>query len=352
MTATSHPKRVFMRLASMELLGFFDSPSRSWTTTPATESVGGHPLVSEESETTGLITLPVGKHSRHAQPTGELVQDIWDSTELNAPSLADWAPQAFAEKHLRARRFRWPMVAVLIVLATSVAAGAWWLYREPDNNASSALDQVRVEAGGLSATIGQVLPLVDDLDADRLPEANQDASVYFEMGEQARALFAASADLPAADATDRTAAADAAGLIIDASRQLMDATAYRTALEPALTLPLLETDPALTDLATATEAFTEWRAGFESMVASLQIGVADQTSAALDSIGSELETVQIGYLDALRTGNRTLAVEVLGTLRADLLAVRQAMLADITELSASVSGQIGDALAKLDRLLG
>ena len=351
MTATSHPKRVFVRLSSMESLGFFDSPSRSWTS-PTPESVGQPALVSDESETTGLITLPVGKHSRHAQPTGELVRDIWDSTELNAPSLADWAPQAFADKHLRARRFRWPMVAMLIVVATTIAAGAWWLYREPANSASSALDQVRVGAAELSATIDQVLPLVDDLDAERLPEANRDASVYFDMGEQARALFAASADLPPADATDRTAATDAAGLIIDASRRLMDATAYRTALEPALTLPLLETDPELTDLATATEAFTEWRVGFESMIASLQLGVAVQTSAALDLAASDLEAVQIGYLDALRTGNRTMAVEVLGNLRADLLAVRQAMLADITDLSVFVSDQIGDAMEKLDPLLG
>lgn len=352
MTATSHPKRIFMRLASMESLGFFDSPSRSWTTTPTPESVGQPALVGDANETTGLIALPVGKHSRHAHPTGELVQDIWDSTELNAPSLADWAPQAFADKHLRARRFRWPMVALLIVLATGAAAGAWWLSRQPDRSASSALEQVRAEAEDLSATIAQVRPLVDDLDADRLPEANRDASVYFAMGEQARALFAASAGLPATDATDRTAAADAAGLIIDASRHLMDATAYRTALEPALSLPLLETDHELTDLATATETFTEWRAGFESMVASLQLEAGEQTSAALGLVGSQLETVQIGYLDALRTGNRTMAVEVLGRLRADLLAVRHAMLGDFAALSASISDQIGDATEKLDRLLG
>jgi len=243
-------------------------------------------------------------------------------------------------------------VTLLAVLAVGVAAGAWWLYREPGNSAASALGQVRIQAEDLSAAISQVLPLVDDLDADRLPEANRDASVYFEMGEQARSMFAASADLPAADVTDRTAAADAAGLIINASDQLMDATAYRTALEPALTLPLLEADPELTDLATATEAYTEWRVGFESMVSSLQIGVADQASAALELVGSELETIQIGYLDALRTGNRTMAVEILGNLRADLLAVRQAMLADITDLSVSVSDQMRAAMTQLDRLLG
>ncbi|HSK06505.1 MAG TPA: hypothetical protein VK990_03215, partial [Acidimicrobiia bacterium] len=85
---------------------------------------------------------------------------------------------------------------------------------------------------------------------------------------------------------------------------------------------------------------------------SLQTGVADQASAALASVASDLEVVQIGYLDALRTGNRTMAVEVLGNLRADLLAVRQAMLADISDISVSVSDQIGDAMDKLDPLLG
>ena len=120
MTATSHPKRVFMRLASMELLGFFDSPSRSWTT-PTPESVGQPALVVDEPETTGLIALPVGKHSRHAQPTGELVQDIWDSTELNAPSLADWAPQAFADTPVpRPRSLRVGRAASARALASSL----------------------------------------------------------------------------------------------------------------------------------------------------------------------------------------------------------------------------------------
>ena len=351
MTATSHPKRAFMRLTSMESLGFFDSPTRAWTTPPNAPVSEPRP-VNDQYEPTGLISLPVGKHSPHAEPTGELVKDIWDSTELHAPSLVDWAPQGFADKHLDRRRFRWPMLVLLIGLTLSVAGGALWLYREPGNQAATALGQVRAEAAALSVTISQVLPLVDDLDSDRLPEASLAASVFFEMGERARAMFAASADLPVADSVDRAAAAEAADLTIDASRQLMDATAYRSALEPALALPLLETDPDLTDLTTATEAFTEWRAGFESVRASLPVGVAAQTSAALDEVSSGLEATQTGYLDALRTDNRTVAVEVLGNLRADLLAVRQAMLSDIAALSASVSDMIDDAREELDRLLG
>jgi hypothetical protein len=132
----------------------------------------------------------------------------------------------------------------------------------------------------------------------------------------------------------------------------MDATAYRTAVEPALTLPLLETNPDLTDITTATEAFTEWRTGFESIRAALPSGIADQATAALEAISLELATTQSAYLDAIRTDNRTAAVEVVGTLRADLLGVRQAMLTDIATVSESVDALIDQARADLRRLLG
>jgi hypothetical protein len=340
-----------MRLAAMETLGFFDSPARVWTNTPAPGS-GEWAGPNADDEPTGLITLPVGKHSRHAHPTGELVRDIWDSTELNAPSLVDWAPQGVADKHLERRRFRWPMFALLISLAAAVTGAGLWLYHQPDSAATSALGQVRAEAEALSDAIAEVLPLVDGLDSDRLPDENRNAAVFFEMGERARTMFTVSAELPAAESADRGAAAGAAGLAIDVSRQLMDATAYRSAVEPALTLPVLEVDPELTDLATATESFTEWRAGFDSIRAGLPVGVATGTSVALDEISTGLEATQTDYLDALRTGSRTAAVEVLGRLRAELLRARQAMLSDMAALTDSVSQLIGDAKAELDRLLG
>ncbi|MGH8870544.1 MAG: hypothetical protein ACRDWS_01025 [Acidimicrobiia bacterium] len=351
MTATSHPKRSFMRLASMESLGFFDAPGRVWTT-PSIASTPETAASFDPSQTTELVVLPTGRHSRHARPTGELVRDMWDSTELHAPSLVDWAPHGFGTKHLGRRRFRWPMLLLLIVTTLALAGAALWLYKEPGNAATMAMGQVRAEAEALSIAIDQVSPLIPGLDSERLPEANQDASVYLEMGERAKAMFAASADLPTDDSADRSAAAAAAGLAIDASHQLIDATAYRTALEPALTLPLLETDSNLTDLTTATQAFTEWRAGLESVRAALPTGVAAQASAALEELSAGLEATQTDYLDALRTDNRTAAVEALGALRAELQTVRQAMLTDIGEISTEVSGLIDEARAGLARLLG
>ena len=335
----------------MESLGFLDAPARVWSTPPAIsrhESANG----TNGSQVTSLVTVPVGRHSQHSAPTGDLVTDLWETTELDAPSLLDWTPQSFASKHLGRRRFRWPMVASLGALLLVAAGLSYLLYREPTSSAAAALGQVQIEAAALATAIDEVAPLVNGLHLERLPEANHDASVFFQMGETARAMFAASADLPADDSANRSTAAEAAGLAIDASRQLMDATAYRTALEPALTLPLLETNPDLTDITTATDAFTEWRAGFESVRAALPSGIADQATAALETISSGLETTQTAYLDAIRTDNRTAAVEVVGTLRADLLSVRQAMLTDIAAVSESVDGHIEQARADLTRLLG
>jgi hypothetical protein len=165
-------------------------------------------------------------------------------------------------------------------------------------------------------------------------------------------MFAASADLPADDASGRAVAAEAAGMAIDASKQLMDITTYRTALEPALTLPLLDTDPDLTDLATATDAFTQWRTGFESVRTALPPDVAPQASAALDRLSASLEQTQAAYVDAMGTDNRGAAVEALGVLRAELQEVRHAMITDVAAASEAVSALIDQARVDLDHLLG
>jgi hypothetical protein len=299
-----------------------------------------------------LVSVPVGKHSRNGQPTGELVTDIWETTELHAPALEDWAPQAFGSKHLGRRRFRWPMVLMVTLVTLAIAGVGYRLYRQPADQAATALGAVRTQAETLDASLSRVAPLVDDLDLDRLPEANRDASVYLEMGETARAMFAASADLPSDASSGRSVAAAAAGDAIAASKQLIDVTTYRTALEPVLTLPILETDPDLTDLATATEAFTEWRTGFESVRSALAADVAPQASAALDRLSGRLDLTQESYLEAMRTDNRTAAVEALGALRTELQEVRHAMLTDLESVSAQVSTLIDRAREELAGLLG
>jgi hypothetical protein len=347
MTATSPTKRFFLRITSMESLGFMDAPPRSWTTPPS------QPAESEvkSSQVSALVPVPNGRHSRNGH-TGELVTDMWETTELHAPSLEEWIPQSFGSKHLGGRRFRWPMVLLVVVVTLAVAGIGYRLYRQPADEAAAAFGAVRLEAEALNTSLRQVAPLVDDIDLDRLPAANRDASVYLQMGDLARSMFAASAALPADGTSERSVAADAAGIAIDVSKQLMDVTTYRTALEPALTLPILETDPDLTDLTTATEAFTEWRTGFESVRAALPADVAPQASAALDQLSAGLDQTQEAYLEAMRTDNRSAAVEALGTLRAELQGVRQAMITDLEAVSGTLSDLIDQAREELAGLLG
>jgi hypothetical protein len=339
-----------MRLFSMESLGFFDPPEQSWTTPPSVVSEPGP--TETTSQITELFEIPVGKHTRRPEPTGELVKDMWDSTELHAPSLLDWAPETISSRKLGRRNFRWPVVLTVVAGTLAVAWFGYWMYTRPDSSAAAAMAQVEAEAARLVETFDEAAPLIDDLDSERLADPTLNSTVFFDMGEAARAMFSASAGLPASDSADRSAAADAAGLALDASGQLMDATAYRTALEPSLTLPLLETDPALTDLTTATAAFTEWRAGFEEVHEALPTGLTGHASAAVDELSATLDGVQASYLDALRLGDRAGAVAALGGLREDLMGVRTALVADMSEITATVTALVEQARGELSRLLG
>ena len=134
MTATTRSKRGFLRITSMESLGFMDAPSRSWSTPPPHSAEPG----AASTQISALVSVPTGRHSRNGHPTGELVTDMWETTELHAPSLEDWSPQAFGSKHLGGRRFRWPMLLLTIAVTLAVSGVGYWLYRQPADAATAA----------------------------------------------------------------------------------------------------------------------------------------------------------------------------------------------------------------------
>jgi hypothetical protein len=334
----------------MESLGFIDPPSATWTSTPDPEP---WPTSTDESaQITGLYDIPVGKHTRNAEPTGELVRDIWDSTELHAPSLLDWKPQSVSTSKLGRRNFRWPVVIGVTFAVLVVAALGLWIYQRPDNAAAAARGEVNTQAVLLAASIDSARSIIEDLDAERLPDDVESPTALFDIGEQARAMFEASADLPTSDAIGRTAAAESAALAIEASRQLTDALAYRTALEPSLTLPLLETNPDLTDLTVATAAFTEWRAGFEAVREALPAAVTGETSTALDELSAGLDATQTAYLDAMREGNGPGAAQAIGELKAALSTIRMTLIQDMTVVSDGAGGMLDDTMVRIAPLLG
>ncbi len=333
----------------METLGFFDPPPASWTSTPATPVTD--PTSDDSTQTTELFEIPVGRHTKHVEPTGDLIKDIWATTELHAPSLVDWQPQNVSSAKLGRRNFRWPVVLGVTFAILAVAALGYWFYQRPDSVAAAARGDVNDRALALAEALDATEPVTDGLDDERLPEAAIESSASFDMSEAAREMFAASGELPSSDTEGRAAATDGAALAIDASRQLGDAIAYRTALEPLLTLPLLETNPALTDLTVATAAFTEWRAGFEATHAGLPDVIMGQTSAILDEIVQGLDATQTAYLDAMREGDRAGAVETIGELKAALSNARAALVDDMGELASSLETTIDEIRARIEPLI-
>jgi hypothetical protein len=165
-------------------------------------------------------------------------------------------------------------------------------------------------------------------------------------------LLDASGDLSESDADTETIANDAASLSFEVVRQLRDGPAYRGALEPILVAPSLETDPALTDLATATLEFSEWRAHFDSVRSALPDGVAATVTFALDDLGTRLEATQGTYLDAIRTDDRAGAEEVLESLESDLDSIRGLMMTTLSGLAGKVASELEETRALLGRLLG
>lgn len=339
MTATSHPKRNATRLAFMETLGFFDSPSVTST------GVATDPHPHSSQQVTHLVAT-----GRHVRKTGAVVEDMWNTTQLDAPSLLDWEPQGAISTKLGRRNFRWPMVLLVLGLAAAMVGLGYWLYRRPEAEAAAALRQVQTESDALSGSLTEIGPLVDGLSAERLPEANQDSSVFLAVGDAARSLFTVSADLR--QSQTKSEASEAATLALDASKKLMDATAFRTALEQSLTPPGLETDPQMTDLTTAALHFSEWRSGLETVREALPENIATKTRQALATFDNGLEALQSAYVDAMREGDQAAAIQTTSELSEGLLGIRAALLDDMTAISTEVALLIERAQQALTDLVG
>jgi hypothetical protein len=102
----------------------------------------------------------------------------------------------------------------------------------------------------------------------------------------------------------------------------------------------------------ATAAFTEWRSHFQTVHEGLPARASGQASLLLAGVIEELDGIQFAYLDALRTGDQPSAVAAVGGLEASLLAIRDALLTDLGEVSNAVTGLIEESQTRLAPLLG
>lgn len=336
MTATSSTRHGRLaRFPSMESLGFSDAP---------TETTVVYVGPRHTSLASTLTTRPTA-------PTGHMVQDLWDSTELDAPSLADWKPVSPDRRHLKARRFRWSRVLMVMIIAVAFGGTAFWLYQRSKGAAEASVAAVENEATALSDAMDGIDVLGDQLAAPEIG-MNLTATDLFDLDDAARGLLDASNTLPQSESSTKTIATDAASLSFEVVRQLRDGLAYRGALEPILLPPGLETDPTLTDMATATLEFSKWRADFDSVRSALPEGVAATVTFALDDFIASLETRQGTYLDAIRNDDRPGAEAALQSVESDLETIRGLMMTTMSALAGQVDSELAETRALVARLLG
>lgn len=311
MTVTSksprHRRR--LRLASMEVLGFIDSPGS------ATRAPGPRSL---------RPAAPVEAGARRRDP------------------LADWAPSDFASGQL-GRKVRWsvPLAALLAVLL--MAGAAYWMYQRPEHIARSALQEVSSAAATLQPELAVL--------AESSPGEDSLTPLLLGIDNLARQLYAASAGLPAAEATTRSLAAEAAGDALAASRMTSDAHAYRAAVLPVLGAPALEVDPDLVSLDEAARQFGEWQARFESVVSALPEATMPEVTHELRAVAHEVPGMLSSYLDALRSEDRFAAEAVIRRLSNSLAQAEQVLAGSLAQVDEAVADRLAAAQERIESLL-
>jgi hypothetical protein len=335
MTANSPaPPTRRLRWASMESLGFFDAP------TSATDAY--RPPI--DPVPTVTASRPIGRHTN-------LVQDLWDTTELQSLGLLDWEPSSADRQRLRGRDYRWSRVLIAMFLVAAIGVGAAWLARRPVENAAAASAATAEQATALGEALDGIAPVIQQITADD-PVPGEASSALLAVDEAARGLFDASAGLPGSEAGTRSAAAESASLALDATRRLGDAIAFRGALEAMLVAPDLEVDPGLIDLAGATLAFTEWRSKLEATMGDLPESVPANVGSALDTFDNSLDGYQTRYLDGIRAQGRDTAMAALIDLENALAAVRGALRSSLESEVGDVGLEIEDVRGLIERLVG
>ena len=305
-------------------------------------------------ETLGFIDLPGPAPTWTTSQDGQAVEERPAPEQPDPPviegPLADWDP-ADVNAELTNRRIRRGSVIGAALITAILGGAGYWAYTQPGRAAAAALADVAAEAGALDTRL-DALGAVGEA-APEAPTADQSlASALLAADDQARALFDASAILPPSMSDSRSLAADAASDVLDATRLIGDAAAYRTAVAPILSAPTLETDSSIISLSEAALAFGDWHARFDEVRAALPTGALSEVSAELESVSAALGGYRAGYLDAIRaddSGGATQALESLSRRLEDAATLLSQSTASAQERAAA---RLSSASKSIETLLG
>jgi hypothetical protein len=275
------------------------------------------------------------------------VEEMWDTTELQAESMMDWAPISVDTKRLN-KRVRFKVLLGWIVALAAVGAAGYWLYQVPGATADLAVVEVEADVAALDAALSPMLAVTAAL----TPEFDQITldlgSATSAVDQTSRDLFAAAADLPDSELALRSNVTQAATDALDASKTLNTAAAYLGAVIPILTGPTLETDPELVELADAAAQFAAWQAHFDTVRNVLPGTVLLPVTEELAEVSTDLAAIQTAYLDGLREGNRPAALQAVRDLEGRLNDAWSLLVSQTESVKSSITASAQSAQESLN----
>ncbi|CAN5826598.1 hypothetical protein BH23ACT4_BH23ACT4_06950 [soil metagenome] len=335
MTVKTHRKAKAVRYSMMESLGFTETPTVTYTTP--------------------RVAIPDAPRTpRHLAPTPSTrhgtVEEIWNTTELDTASMADWAPIE-VEKRLN-KRVRLLLVAIWILIVGVIGAGGVWLWQNSDRSSETAIAGVQQAGSALGETLDPLATATALIDPANGPMPDSILPAVADADATSRELFSAAADLSGTQAGSRSVATDAATLTLEATRNLSNLSAYIGAVTPILTAPNLITEPELIDLQTAVAEFGTWRSTFGMVLSNLPERVMPELTAELDAIRNDLEAMQGAYVDGLREDDRVAALDAVRAVEGRLATAWGILLVEVETAKVAITGQIDDAREAVLSLTG
>lgn len=335
MTVKTQGKPRAVRYTMMESLGFTETQTVTYSTPPAIPD-------SPRTAPSHLATLPNARHGT--------VEEIWNTTEFDADSMADWAP-IDVEKRLN-KKVRLPLVAIWVLIFGVIGVGGVWLWQNADRSSETAIAEVQDAGSALGDTLEPLAAATALIDPATGPIPETVLPAIADADATSRSLFSAAAELSGTQASTRSVATDAATRTLDATRNLSNLSAYIGAVTPILTAPTLITEPELIDLQTAVAEFGSWRSTFGMVLTNLPGGVMPELTAELNAIRNDLEAMQGAYVDGLREDDRVAALDAVGVLEGRLASAWEILLVEVEAAKAAISGQIDSAREAVRSLTG
>lgn len=320
----------------MELLGFYDQPYQVAVKHP--------PL---RRRTRPVITTGVAH--RPAESATSRVSALWETTEVDEAALDWWKPHIVARSKLGGRSVRLSSIGLWATVALVMSALAWYLIGRPAQVAEESLVTLRGEAAALIDTLPPLEALVAAIGNRQAPNLSSSTGVVLEAESAARSVFERAGTL---EGEARDMGISAASSVLEATARVNRLLAYRLAAEEALVAPNLPSAPDETDLPSATEAVTAWRAEVETAVAGLPSGVVRPHFEELEAWLGGLDEWQAAYMDGIRQENAAAIQAAIGDLNNQIQDLADSLLAQLEEGGGELVTQIADARATLEALLG